>query len=128
MLIHQCVSANIFQKISKASTVEEAWDILSAGYGNSGKIKKVKIQSLRRQYELLAMGEQEIVVDCFSRLQILVNDMRNCDESMEDSRIVEKVLRTLTSRFEHIVVAVEESKDLESMTVSRGITKFPRSP
>jgi len=49
MLIHQYVSTNISQKkISKASTTKEAWDILSAGYGNSGKIKKVKIQSLRR--------------------------------------------------------------------------------
>jgi len=36
---------------------------------------------------------------------------------MEDSRIVEKVLRTLTPRFNHIVVAIEESKDLESMIV-----------
>jgi len=43
MLIHKCVSTNIFQKISKARTAKEAWDILSAGYGNSEKIKKVKI-------------------------------------------------------------------------------------
>ena len=32
------------------------------------------------------MGEQEIVVDYFNRLHILVNNMHNCDENMEDSR------------------------------------------
>jgi len=66
---------------------------------------------------LLAIGEQEIVADYFSRLQIIVNDISNYDESMEDSRIVEKVLRTLTPRFDHMVVAIEESKDFESVTV-----------
>ena len=43
--------------------------------------------------------------------------MRACDEAMADSKIVEKVLETLTLSFDHIVVAIEESKDLESITV-----------
>nr|KYP39614.1 hypothetical protein KK1_039045 [Cajanus cajan] len=35
-------------KISKATTSKQAWDILKQAYGNYGKMKKVKIQSLRR--------------------------------------------------------------------------------
>ena len=37
--------------------------------------------------------------------------------SVEDYKIVEKVLQTLTPQFDHIVVAIEESRDLEKMTV-----------
>ncbi|RDX93043.1 hypothetical protein CR513_24745, partial [Mucuna pruriens] len=36
---------------------------------------------------------------------------------MANSKIMEKVLRTLTPSFDHIVVVIEESKDLEKMTV-----------
>ena len=43
--------------------------------------------------------------------------MKACDEAMVDSKIVEKVLRTLTPNFDHIVVAIEESKDIENMKV-----------
>lgn len=43
--------------------------------------------------------------------------MRSCDEAMADSNIMEKALITLTPNFDHIVVAIEELKDLEKMTV-----------
>ncbi|RDX93140.1 hypothetical protein CR513_24641, partial [Mucuna pruriens] len=51
------------------------------------------------------------------KAQVVINSMRACDEAMTDSKIVEKVLRTLTPSFDHIVVANEESKDLEKMIV-----------
>jgi len=59
------------------------------------------------------MNDQEIILDYFSILQILLNSMWACDESVEDCKIVEKVLRTLTPQFDHIVVAIEESSNLK---------------
>jgi len=72
MLLHQCVTVNVFQKISKASTTKEAYNILSAGYDNSGRIKKVKIQSLKRRYKLLAMTGWEMVVENFKGFRFLL--------------------------------------------------------
>ncbi|XP_017416852.1 uncharacterized protein LOC108327679 [Vigna angularis] len=43
--------------------------------------------------------------------------MRACDKVLKDKKIVEKILRTLTPQYDHIVVAIEESKDLETMKV-----------
>ena len=63
------------------------------------------------------MTEQETIVDYFNRIQVVTNSMRACDEAMTDSKIMEKVLRTLMPNFDHIVVAIGESKDLENMTV-----------
>lgn len=88
MLIHQCVSAAIFQKISKAKTAKEAWDILQEGYGNSGKVKKVRLQSLQRQYELLCMNNQETIVEYIRRIQVVVNAMRSCDKVVKDRKLI----------------------------------------
>ncbi|XP_014495023.1 uncharacterized protein LOC106756941 [Vigna radiata var. radiata] len=113
MLLHQCISPAIFQKVSKANTAKEVWDILQDGYGNSGKVKKVRLQSLKRQYELLGMGEGETVTEYIGRMQILVNAMRACGKIVKDKKIIQKILRTLTPQYDHIVITIEECKDLE---------------
>ena len=41
--------------------------------------------------------------------------MRNCGEQMTDQSIVEKVLRTLLPKFDHIVVVIEEVRDIETL-------------
>ncbi|WVY90763.1 hypothetical protein V8G54_036277 [Vigna mungo] len=115
MLLHQCISATIFQKVSKAVTAKEVWDILQNGYGNSGKVKKVRLQALQRQYELLGMGEEETVTEYLGRIQNLVNDMRACGKVVKDRKIIEKILRTLTPQYDHIVITIEECKDLETL-------------
>ncbi|XP_047158874.1 eukaryotic translation initiation factor 3 subunit C-like [Vigna umbellata] len=117
MLLHQCVSAANFQKVSKAVTAKEVWDILQEGYANSEKVKKIRLQSLQRHYEPLGMGEQESVVEYIGRIQVVVNAMRACDKVVKDKKIVEKILKMLTPQCYHIVLAIEECKDLENMRV-----------
>ncbi|XP_052724613.1 uncharacterized protein LOC128194056 [Vigna angularis] len=117
MLLHQCVSSTIFQKVLKATTAKEVWDILQDGYGNSGKVKKIRLQSLQRQYELLCMGEQETLMEYIGRIQVIVNAMRACDKIVKDKKIVEKILQTLTPQYDHIVVVIKECKDLKAMKV-----------
>lgn len=40
-----------------------------------------------------------------------------CRDTITDQQIVDKILRTLPQRFDHVVVAIEETKDLEEMEV-----------
>ncbi|KAK2402146.1 putative mitochondrial protein [Trifolium repens] len=114
-LIHQCVDSKVFEKIADAETSKAAWDILQKSYGGDAKVKKVKLQALKRQYELMQMKGDEKISDYFTRLVTLTNQMKNCGSNLEEQETVEKVLRTLTSRFDHIVVTIEETKDLSEV-------------
>jgi hypothetical protein len=42
-----------------------------------------------------------------------VNGLKRNNEKLDDILVVEK----LNSKFEHVVVAIEESKDLENLTI-----------
>src|ERR1044072_9867021 len=98
--IHTTIDAANFDKISHVETAKEAWDILVKYYEGGEKVKVVKLQTLRRQYELLSMGEDEKVVEYVSKVQKLVHLMKGCGETITDKTIIDKVMITLTSHFD----------------------------
>jgi len=76
-LIHQCVVSNIFEKIQASSSAKEAWDILAKCYISGDKVRKVRLQSLRRQYELQQMEASERIADYFTRVLNLADQMKS---------------------------------------------------
>ena len=105
-IIHQSVDVDIFEKIMFANTANEAQDILVKSYGGVGKLN-----------ELLQMNDQESVVEYFTQILTLRNQMKNYGEKLEDVMVIGKIMRTLTPRFDYIVVAIEQGTDLEGMKV-----------
>ncbi|XP_051143940.1 uncharacterized protein LOC127260274 [Andrographis paniculata] len=116
-LIHQSVTYEVFEKIAGATILKQSCDTLMTTYRGDVKVTKVRLQTLRRQYELLEMGPSELVAEYVSRLLTLTNQMKTYRDGFSEQAKVEKILRTLTAKFEHIVVAIEEAHDLSTMTV-----------
>eukprot|EP00253_Pinus_taeda_P004625 PITA_04625 len=81
------------------------------------KVKTAKLQMLRRDIETLSMKESDTIDSFFTQVIGLITQIRSHGEILEERRIVEKILRSLPSRFEAVVVAIEETKDLSQFTV-----------
>eukprot|EP00253_Pinus_taeda_P024136 PITA_24136 len=84
---------------------------------NEEKVKTAKLQMLRRDFETLSMKESDRIDSFFTQVIVLINQIRSHGEILEERRIIEKILRCLPSRFESVVVAIEETKDLSQFTV-----------
>jgi hypothetical protein len=59
----------------------------------------------------------ESVESFITRVQNIVNVIHAHGESLEDRRIVEKVLRSLPKKFDPVTIAIEESRDLSQLTL-----------
>ncbi|CAN6721513.1 unnamed protein product [Malus baccata var. baccata] len=90
-LIYQALDDNGFEKVSSATSAKQAWEKLQTSYKGAEQVKKVRLQVLR--------GEN--------------------GEKLEDVRIMEKILRLLDPKFEHIVVTIEETKNLEEISIEQ---------
>lgn len=85
-------------------------------YGGDEKLKRVKLQTLRKQYEMTQLKEEEeTIAELFSRLVLLTNQIKACAETIHDLKKIEKVLGALTMKFDYIVLSLEESKNLSGM-------------
>ncbi|XP_044500705.1 uncharacterized protein LOC123221816 [Mangifera indica] len=81
------------------------------------RVQHVQLQALRQEFEVLEMKVGESVSDYFSRVMLVANNMRNNGEDMSDVKVVEKILRSLTEQFNYVVCSIEESKDIDTLTI-----------
>ncbi|XP_058784690.1 uncharacterized protein LOC131659529 [Vicia villosa] len=116
-LIHStCVDGDNFEKVGDCESAKQAWLILEKAYAGAAKAKVVRLQTHKRQFELTQMEDKETINDYVTRITRLVNQIKSCGETILEQNVVSKILRSLTSRFDNIVVAIEESNDLMSLS------------
>ncbi|KAM1798885.1 hypothetical protein ACFX12_032910 [Malus domestica] len=63
------------------------------------------------------MKEGESVNDYFGRTLTTANKMRIHGERMEDVVIIKKILRSMTSKYDYMVCSIEESNDLDILSI-----------
>ncbi|KAG6403222.1 hypothetical protein SASPL_135439 [Salvia splendens] len=114
--IQSAIEDDIFSRISAANTAHEAWEILKQEYLGDQKVIKVRLQTLRRSFAELMMGEKETVQNYLSRVTEIVSQMGSYGETISNEQVVGKVLRSLNESFDYLVPAIEESKDPSTYT------------
>ena len=63
------------------------------------------------------MKESETMQEFFSKVSAIINQIRGYRDNINDQKIVQKILRSLSIKFEHVVSAIEEAKDLSKLTL-----------
>jgi len=102
----------LFPRIAAVVTSHEAWETLKKEFLGEKKVLTIKLQTLRREFETLAMKEKECVQDFLSRVSGVVSQMKIYGENISNETIVSKALRSLTKDFDHAVDAIDESSGL----------------
>ncbi|PKU73963.1 hypothetical protein MA16_Dca022706 [Dendrobium catenatum] len=102
----------------RASSSKQAWEILQEEFQGNSKIRTIKLQALRRELENLKMKETENTKEYCSRIITMVNQMRAYGEDISEEKVVQKILISLTASYDQVVAAIEESKDLSSLSVT----------
>ncbi|CAI8615965.1 unnamed protein product [Vicia faba] len=115
--LFQSIDKNILKTITNKSTSKALWDSMKQKYQGNARVQRAQLQRLLRDFEILEMQNGECVNDYIFRVMLTANDMRGAGETMENRHIVEKILRTLSDKYNYIVCSIEESKDINKMTV-----------
>lgn len=123
-MIFQGVNESTFEKISDAKTSKIAWEVLQKSLQGAEKVKKLRLQSLRAEFETLKMKTSENVNDYVTRLKTVAYEMKRNGEALDEVRIMEKFLRLLIGKFDYVLTAIEESKDLSLISMDELVSSL----
>jgi len=65
----------------------------------------------------MTMEENEKIADFFARVKVVINQMATQGEILIDGKICEKITRSLLEKYDYIVCAIEESKEVSEMSL-----------
>jgi hypothetical protein len=111
------LSDTVFTKVANCKFAKDIWDKLQNIYEGDSKVKATKLQTYRGQFEQLKMKEDEDIAAYFLQVDETVNAIIGLGEEIEESIIVQKVLRYIPMRFNPKISALKEISDLNLISV-----------
>jgi hypothetical protein len=115
--LFQAIDRSILETILKKDTLKDIWDSLKQKYQGTARVKRAQLQALRKEFEVLHMKMGESVNDYFARTLTIINKMRIHGEYMNDVVVIEKILRSMTPKFDYVVCSIEESNDIDVLSI-----------
>lgn len=115
--LFQAIDRAILETILCKDTSKHIWDSMKKKYQGSARAKRQLLQTLRSEFEILRMKQGESVSDYFSRAMAIVNKMRTYGDKVDDVMLIEKILRSMTSKFNFVVCSIEEANDIDELSI-----------
>ncbi|XP_074556816.1 uncharacterized protein LOC141812704 [Curcuma longa] len=115
--LFQAIDRSILETILCKDTAKDIWDSMKKKYQGTTRAKRQQLQALRSEFEMLRMKSGESVSEYFSRTMTIVNKMRILGDKTEDVLIIEKILRSMTPKFNFVVCAIEEANDVSTLSI-----------
>nr|GEV49607.1 uncharacterized mitochondrial protein AtMg00810-like [Tanacetum cinerariifolium] len=106
-----------YERIFMCNTAKEIWKTLLITHQGNSQVKDNKINLLVQQYELFVIFEDESIDNAFARFNTIITSLKALNEGYSSRNYVRKFFRALHHKWRAKVTAIEESKDLTSLSL-----------
>ncbi|GKE23590.1 hypothetical protein Tco_1435102 [Tanacetum coccineum] len=117
MVIYNALPRKEYEIIFMCKTAKEIWDTLLITHQGNSQVNDNKIDLLVQQYEQFTISEEKSIDNAFARFNTIITSQKALDESFSSKNYVRKFLRALHPKWRAKVTAIEESKDLTSLSL-----------
>ena len=117
-IIASALGIDEYFRVSNCKSAKDMWDTLQVTHEGTTDVKRSRINTLTREYELFRMNVNESIQDMQKRFTHIVNHLASLGKTFQNEDLVNKVLRCLNREWQPKVTAIIESQDLSSMSLA----------
>ncbi|GJU82024.1 zf-CCHC domain-containing protein [Tanacetum coccineum] len=117
MVIYNALPRKEYERIFMCQTAKEIWDTLLITHQGNNQVKANKIDLLVQQYEQFMIPEEESIDNAFAKFNTIITSLKALDEGFSSKNCVRKFLRALHPKWRVKVTAIEESKNLTTLSL-----------
>ncbi|GJR48351.1 hypothetical protein Tco_1316454 [Tanacetum coccineum] len=99
------------------NTAKEIWNTLLITHQGNNQVKDNKIDLLVQQYEQFVISEDESIDSAFARFNTIITSLKALNEGYSSKNYDRKFLRALHPKWRAKIMAIEELKDLTSLSL-----------
>ncbi|XP_071680544.1 uncharacterized protein [Lolium perenne] len=115
--ILQAVPPEMMAGLAVKRTAKEAWEAIRAMRVGSDRVRKGKVQQLKKEFEMISFHDGESVDDFALCLTNLVTSLATLGAPIDETQVVEKFLRVVPPRLSQIALAIETLLDTSDMSL-----------
>nr|GEU28711.1 zf-CCHC domain-containing protein/UBN2 domain-containing protein [Tanacetum cinerariifolium] len=117
MVIYNALPRKEYERIFICNTAKEIWKTLLITHQGNSQVKDNKINLLVQQYEQFVISKDGSIDNAFARFNTIITSLKALDEGYSSKNYIRKFLRALHPKWREKFTAIEESKDLTSLSL-----------
>ncbi|CAN6925204.1 unnamed protein product, partial [Brassica oleracea] len=116
VLLFQSVPENLILQIGEQSSPKDMWEALKTINLGADRVREARLQTLMNDFERLKMSDSESIDTFSGKLSELASKLASLGQSIEEPKLVRKLLNSLPrSKFIMLVASLEQMLDLNAI-------------
>ncbi|XP_022026615.1 uncharacterized protein LOC110927264 [Helianthus annuus] len=122
--IFQAIPEDVLLQVAKKKTAKEIWESLKTRYVGAERVQKARLHTLNSEFESLKMKDEESIDDFAGKLSGLGSKYNSLGSTLEDGKLVRKLLDAVPDRYLQLVASMEQYSDVDSMPFEEAVGRL----
>ena len=114
-LIYQAIPESLIMQIGDVKDAKVLWESIRARHVGADRVKEARLQTLTAELDRLRMADSDSIDSFAGKLAGIASSSASLGETIEESKLVKKLLTVVPRRFIQIVASLEQILDLKTV-------------
>ncbi|XP_023738658.1 uncharacterized protein LOC111886632 [Lactuca sativa] len=114
-LLYQAIPESLIMQLGDVDSAKALWNSIKVRHVGADRVKEARLQTLNSDFDRLIMAEKESIDSFAGKLSEIASQSASLGETIKESKMVKKLLKSAPRKFLHIVASLEQVLDLKTI-------------